>query len=140
MMILFKLIGLTVIIVLGLKIAMSEGMLLEKLGKFFERKINEGQKWMDLFFCQWCMSTLCSIAAYFFAFGLDILPFEWNWQLLIRWPLIVMGGSIIAGNFWNVYLTINQIKEKNEIEVEYYKKLMYEIEDNNEEDPGAISS
>lgn len=130
-MITIKLIGITVVLVLGLKIAMSEGMLLEKLGKFFERKIDEGQKWMDLFYCQWCMSTLCSIYAYFFAFGLGLLPFEWNWQLLIRWPLIVMGGSIVAGNLWNIYLTINQIKEKNEIEWEYYNALLNQKEENN---------
>lgn len=121
MILLFKLITLTVIIVLGLKIAMSDGMLLERLGRFFERKIDEGYKVFDLFYCQWCMSTLSSIVAYFFAFGLNILPFEWDWQLLIRWPLIVMGGSIVAGNIWNVYLTINQIKDRNEVEAAYYK-------------------
>lgn len=129
MIVLFKLITITVIIVLGLKIAMSEGMLLEKLGAYFENKVKDGYKVFDLFICQWCMSTLCSIAAMIFAMGLDIIQFKWDWQLLIRWPLIVMGGSIIAGNFWNVYLTINQIKEKNEIEVEYFKKVLYEVEE-----------
>lgn len=39
MIILFKLIILTVIIVLALRVAMSERMLLEKLGKYFERKV-----------------------------------------------------------------------------------------------------
>lgn len=131
-MITLKLIAITVTLVLGLKIGMSDGMLLERLGRFFERKIDEGKKVYDLFFCQWCMSTLQSIVAYFFAFGLGVIPFEWNWQLLIRWPLIVLGGSIVAGNLWNLYLTVNQIKEKNEIEVDYYKSLMYEKDNEND--------
>lgn len=134
-MITIKLILITVVLVLGLKIAMSEGMLLERVGKYFELKIEEGHKWMDLFFCQWCMSTLQSIVAYFFAFGLNVIPFEWNWQLLIRWPLVVMGGSIIAGNIWNLYLAVNQIKDKNEIEYEYIRKKICDeqedIENNN---------
>lgn len=109
---------------MGLKIAMSEGMLLEKLGNYFDRKIDEGHKWMDLFYCQWCMSTLCVIYAHFFAFGLDIIPFEWNWQLLIRYPLLVCAGAFLCGNAWNIYETINQIKEKNEAEANYLKSLM----------------
>lgn len=108
---------------MGLKIALSEGMLLEKLGDYFDRKIEEGHKIYDLFYCQWCMSTLQSIVAHFFAFGLGIIPFEWDWQLLIRWPLIVMAGSFLCGNAWNIYETINRIKEKNEQEFLYYKKL-----------------
>lgn len=129
-MITIKLIAITVVLVLGLKIALSEKMLLEKLGEFFERKVDEGYKYFDLLICPWCMPSLFSIVAHGFAFGLNIIPFEWNWQLLIRWPLIVMGASIIAGNFWNIYLMINQIKEKNEIESEYYKNFFYE--ENNE--------
>jgi len=130
-MITIKLIGITVVLVLGLKIAMSEGMLLERLGSYFERKIDEGYKVYDLFFCQYCMSTLQSIVAIFIAMGLEIIPFEWDWKLLIRWPLTVMGGSIIAGNLWNLYLTVNQIKERNEIEVDYYKSLMQQTEEEN---------
>lgn len=129
-MITIKLIGITVILVLGLKIAMSEGMLLEKVGKFFEKKIEEGSKWVELFYCQWCMGTLHGIAAHFFAFGLGVIPFEWNWQLLIRYPLIVMGSSIIAGNIWNIYLTINKIRERNESEWEYYNTLLNQPEEN----------
>lgn len=132
-MITIKLIGITVLLALSLKVVMSEGMLLEKLGQFFERKIDEGYKVFDLIYCQWCSSTLMSIVAHFFAFGLGVLPFEWNWQLLIRWPLIVGGSSIIAGNFWNIYLAINQIKERNEAETNYLKSLLdtNETENNN---------
>lgn len=132
-MITIKLIGITVVLVLSLKIVMSEGMLLEKLGQYFERKIDEGHKIYDLFYCQWCSGTLQSITAHLFAFGLGIIPFEWNWQLLIRWPLIVGATSIIAGNFWNLYLAVNQIKERNEAETNYLKSLLdtNETENNN---------
>lgn len=130
-MITIKLIGITVLLVLSLKIVMSEGMLLERLGRFFERKIDEGHKVYDLFYCQYCMSTLQSIVAIFISMGLDIIPFEWDWKLLIRWPLTIMGGSIIAGNLWNLYLTTNQIKEKNEAETEYFKMLMEQPEEEN---------
>lgn len=125
-MITIKLIGITVVLVLALKIVMSEGMLLERLGFYFEKKIDEGNKVFDLFYCPWCMSTLQSIVAHFFAIGLDVIPAEWNIQLLIRWPLLVGGGSIIAGNIWNIYTTINQIREKNQAEAEYYKMFFEE--------------
>lgn len=108
---------------MGLKVAMSEDMLLERLGEWFKKQIDEGKKVYSLFYCQWCMSTSCSVVAYFFAFGLGILPFEFNWQLVIRWPLIVMGGSFVSGNLWNIYETINRIKERNEWEAYHYENL-----------------
>lgn len=123
-MISLQLVAITFVLVMGLKIVMSKGMLLERLGEWFERKIDEGHKWYDLFFCQWCMSTLCVIYAHFFAFGLGIIPFEWNWQLLIRYPLLVCAGSFLCGNAWNIYETINQIKEKNEAEAKYLKAIL----------------
>lgn len=125
-MILLQLIGLTFIIVMGLKIAMSEGMLLENLGKYFERKVDEGNKGFEIFICQWCMASLQSLTAHAFAFGLGVLPFEWNWQLLIRWPLVVMGSSFVCGNAWNIYETINRIKERNEAEANYFNSLIQE--------------
>lgn len=133
MVALLQLILITVMIVLAMKVAMSEGMLLESLGRFFERKIDEGEKIYDLFYCQWCMSTLQSITAYFFAFGLGILPFEWNWSLIIRYPLIVFGASFISGNLWNLYMMFNQIRERNEAEAQYFKNINNEIENKQKE-------
>ena len=121
MILLFKLIVLTVIIVLALRVALSEGMLLEKLGSYFERKVDQGYKIFDLFVCPWCSGTLQSLTAHAFAFGLGIIPFEWNWQLLIRWPLVVFASSFISGVLWTVYLTLNQIKENNMAQAEYYQ-------------------
>lgn len=131
MMILFKLILITFIIVMGLKIAMSKDMLLERLGEYFQKKVDDGHKYFELFICQWCMPTLYSIVAHAFAFGLKILPFEWNWQLLIRWPLVVMGSSFLCGNVWNIYETINRVREKNEAEANYLLRTLGEEEINN---------
>lgn len=128
MIILFKLIILTVIIVLALRVAMSERMLLEKLGNYFERKVEEGYKVYDLFVCPWCSGTLQSLTAHAFAFGLGILPIEWNWQLLIRWPLVVFGSSFISGMLWTIYLTINQVRENNESQSIYFKNINNNIE------------
>lgn len=108
---------------MALKIVMSEGMLLEDLGEWFLDRVDEGKKGYDLFICQWCASTLQSITAHAFAFGLGIIPFEFNWQLIIRWPLVIFGASFLSGNVWNIYETINRIKEKNEAETEYYNNI-----------------
>lgn len=124
MILIFKLVILTVVIVLALKVAMSEKMLLERLGKYFEQKVEDGYKFFDIFICQWCMSSLQSITAHAFAFGLGILPFEWDWQLFIRWPIVVFSSSFISGVLWTLYLTMNQIKDKNEIEAYYYQTVL----------------
>jgi len=124
-MITLKLILITCTCVMGLKIALSKGMLLERLGEWLEYKVEEEKKKIyNLFICQWCMATLQSIVAHAIAFGLGILPMEWNWQLLIRWPLVVMASSFICGNAWNIYETINRVRERNEAERDYYDSLL----------------
>lgn len=123
MILLLKLILITFILVMALKIVTSEGMLLEKVGKYLKRQIEKGNKLADLGYCEWCTSTPMSIVAHFFAFGLGVLPFQWNWQLLIRWPLVVGGASFLSGMAWTIYLTINDIKENNEAQAKYFKNL-----------------
>lgn len=124
MIILLKLIAITFILVMGVKISTAEGMVFEKIGEYGERKVKEGYKIFEaLLVCQWCLPSIWSIPAHAFAFGLNILPFEFNWQLLIRWPLVIMGASFISGNAWNIYETINKIKEKNDVETEYYRNV-----------------
>lgn len=124
MILLFKLIIITTIWVLGVKISTAEEMILEKLGKYGEKKVEAGHKIYDaLWVCPWCMSSIHSLVGYGFAFLLGLIPFEWNWQLVYRYPLIVMGTSIAAGMTWTIYLTINQIKDKNEIEWKYYSHV-----------------
>lgn len=121
-MITLKLIALTVTIVLALKVALSKDMLLDKLGVWLEQK-SDKEKIYNLFICPFCMGTLQVFTAHAFAFGLNVLPLEFNWQLIIRIPLVIFASSFISGNLWNLYETVNRIKEKNEVEAEYYNSL-----------------
>ena len=115
---------------MGLKISTSEGMIFEKIGNYARRKVDEGYKIWDLIACEWCAGTWLSIVAHFFAFGLGILTFEWNWQLLMRWPLVVIGASITSGIVWTIYLTLNEIKENNKAQTEYFKYINEQPEGN----------
>ena len=122
MIILFKLILLTFIWVMGVKISTSEGMIFERLGRYGQRKVDEGHKiWESLVACEWCLPSVHSIFGTAFAVGLGVIPFEMNKELFIRWPLVIMGPSLLSGLTWSFYLTINKIKEKNEAEAEYFK-------------------
>lgn len=144
MIIILKLILILSIWVLGVKIVTAKDMFLQSVGDFGQRKVDEGYKIFEaIIVCPFCLPSIHSFFAYGIAFGMDILKFEFDWKLIIMWPIVVMGASIMSGFTWVGYQTINQIKEKNEIEVDYYKKLMYEIENNNDEggeDSGAAIS
>lgn len=133
MIVLFKLIILTVMIVLAMRVAMSDKMLLENMGRYFERKVDEGYKVFDLFVCPWCSGTFFSLPAHCFAFGLGIIPFQWSWQLLIRWPLVVFGSCFISGMLWTIYLTLNQIKENSEAQGNYFRSINRSMLDKEEE-------
>lgn len=124
-MITLKLIIITFIWVMGIKISTAEDMIFEKVGKWGKRKVDEGYKIFEaLIVCQWCLPSFHSLIGYAFAFGLNIMPFEWDWKLLIRYPLVVMGTSFLSGMVWTSYETINRIKECNELEAEYYNSLL----------------
>lgn len=136
MIVLLKLILITFIWVIGIKISTAEGMIFEKLGKYAKRKVDEGYKiWEALIACEWCLPSVHSIFGHAFAFGLGILPFEFNWQLLIRWPLVIMGTSLISGLTWTIYLMINDIKDNNEEQARYFKNL-----NNSEQSSGNSTS
>lgn len=110
---------------MGIKISTADGMIFERLGKWGERKVDEGYIIFEaLIVCQWCLPSFHSIIAHAFAFGLGVLPMEFNWQLLIRLPLVIMGASFLTGNAWNIYETINRIKERNEAEAEYFNSVI----------------
>ena len=121
-MIFFKLVAITVMLAMGWKIVTSEGMLLEKIGRWATKKVEDGNKIFDLLVCPWCTVSLQSIFAHVFAFGLEILPLEFNWHLLIRWPLIICGASFISGNLWNLYEAVNMVRERNEEQAIFYQK------------------
>lgn len=123
MIVLFKLIIIVSIWVLGIKIATGEEMILEKLGEWGKKKSEKYKIFDALIVCPFCMPSIHSLVGYSFAFGLNIIPLEWDWKLLIMYPIIVMGTSILAGFTWTAYQTINTVKEKNEAETEYYNNI-----------------
>lgn len=132
MIVLFKLILITTIWCLGFKVLTEQGMLLGKLGEYGKRKVLEGKILFDpLVVCEFCLPSIHSIIGYGFAIALGIISkFEFN--LLYMYPLVAMGTSISCGFIWNGYLTMNRIKERNEMEYEYYDSLCEEQEIVNE--------
>lgn len=130
MTVLFNIIIITFIWVMGIKISTADGMVFEKLGRYAQRKVDEGYKiWEALVACEWCLPSVHSIFGNAFAMGLGIIPAEFNKELFIRWPLVIMGTSLLSGLTWTIYLTINKIKEKNEAEAEYFKFVNYGQQD-----------
>lgn len=124
-MITLKLIAITFVWVMGIKISTADEMVFERLGKWGQRKVDEGHKIYEaLMVCPWCLPSIHSLVGYAFAFGLNVIPFEWDWKLLIRYPLVVMGTSFLSGNIWNIYETINRVKERNEAQTDYYNSLL----------------
>lgn len=131
MIVLLQIILLTFIWVMGVKISTAEGMIFEKLGDYAKDKIESGHKiWEALINCEWCLPSVHSIFGHAFAFGLGIIPFEVNKELFIRWPLVIMGTSLISGLTWTIYKTINKIRERNEAETNYLKSLIEPEKDN----------
>lgn len=122
---LIKVILITFIWVMGIKISTSEGMVFEKLGKYAERKVEKGYKiWEALIACEWCLPSVHSVFGYAFSFGIGIIPFEFQWKYIIMLPIVIMGTSFLSGNVWNIYLTINKIKENNEAQAAYFKYII----------------
>jgi hypothetical protein len=114
----------TYIWVLGVKISTAEGMVFDKLGEWGEAKEQDGYKiFKGLITCQWCLPGFHSIIGWAFAFVVGGIQLEWNWKYLVMWPIIIMGTSLCTGLTWTIYLTINQIREKNEVEANYLSHI-----------------
>ncbi len=119
MILILKLIALTSIWVLGLKIVTSKGMLLEKFGTWAETKVEQGQKIFEaVIVCQWCMPSIHSIVGYLFAYVIGI---PMSWRIVACYPIIVMGSSLVCGLTWLIYETLNRVHDRNEIQQRYYK-------------------
>lgn len=123
MIVILKLIIIVSILVLGVKIATGDDMILEDLGKWGKKKSDKYKIFEALLVCPFCMPSVYSLIGYLFAFGLGILPFEWDWKLVIIYPIVVIGSSILAGFTWVAYETINRIKDKNEWQAYHYENL-----------------
>lgn len=120
--IILKIIFLTVSWSLGWRVIISEGLLLEKLGTWAEKKA-EGNKIYDIICCPWCIPNAHGILFVWpLVFVLGILPFEWNWKYLAMYPFCLGASSFITGIIWTLYLTINAIRENYTLQNEYLKK------------------
>jgi hypothetical protein len=122
-----------VVWVLGWRVAVSEEMIFEKIGKWAEKKEEEGWKIMSgLVLCPWCLPNIHGILFVWpLAWALEILPHNmiW-WKYLAMYPFYLGASSYIAGMLWNIYLTLNQVKDSNEASVDWYKngqKYFYNI-------------
>lgn len=123
MIVIFKIVIIVSILVLSVKIATGDDMILEGLGKWGKKKTEKYKIFEALLVCPFCMPSIYSLIGYLFAFGLNILSFEWDWKLVIMYPIVVMGSSILAGFTWTVYETVNRIKDRNEWEAYHYENL-----------------
>jgi hypothetical protein len=122
MLLLLKLIALTSIWVLGLKIVTSEGMILSKWADYGKKKVEEGKLIFEpLIVCEWCMPSIHSLFGYGFAFALGILPV--SWALLFIYPLVVMGSSIVAGLTWGSYKTMMAYADLVDAKTEFYDRF-----------------
>lgn len=114
MILLFQLIIITSIWCLGVKIVTAEGMLLEKLGVYAKRQVEEGNViWDALIACEWCLPSIHSLLGYSFALVLGVIT-HFEWKLVFMYPLVAMGASLLNGLIWNYHLKSNSEKEANE--------------------------
>lgn len=109
MSLLIQLILITSIWCLGIKIVTAKGMIFEKIGDWAEDKVVQGNKIFEpLLVCPWCLPSIHSVIGYSFAIGLGMID-KFEWKLIIMWPLVAMGASVITGLIWTIYETISQI-------------------------------
>jgi hypothetical protein len=123
MIILFKLIILTTMWCLGMKIVTADHMIFAKIGKYARQKVEEGKSIYDpLIACEWCMPSIHSLIGYSFAIGIGLVT-SFSWSLVVMYPLVVIGSSIGTGMIWSAYLTMNSAKERNESQTDFYDGL-----------------
>lgn len=123
MILLLKLILLTFIWVMGIKISTAEGMVFEKLGNWANKQVDKGYKIYEaIISCEWCLPSLHSVIGYAFAVGIGVID-HFEWKLVVLYPLVVCGTSLLSGLTWTIYLTINEIKENNKEQSKYFKNI-----------------
>lgn len=110
MILLFSLIIITSIWCLGIKVVTGEGMLLQSLGKWAEKKYDNGSKWIEpLCYCHWCMPSIHTAVGFFFAWKFGL--YEWHWAVLWYYPIAAMGSSLVNGFVWQFHTTKNAQSE-----------------------------
>ncbi|MEO6638044.1 MAG: hypothetical protein ABIN25_07190 [Ginsengibacter sp.] len=95
----------TSILTLAFKIATEEGMLLGKLGRLIQAKVDEGKKAYMLLQCIFCMPSLFGLFGFGFAYLTGMVQFTWN--TLVFYIPTVCGSSVFCGGMWSVYQLIS---------------------------------
>jgi hypothetical protein len=114
MQLLFELITICVIWCLGIKILTADGMLFQSIGKWAEKKVDEGKIIFEpLLVCPYCMPSLHTAIAIGFGFGIGIID-EFSWHLIFMYPIVAMASSFINGYVWTLHQ--KQHMEKDFIE------------------------
>lgn len=112
---LFSLIVVTSILVVALRVAISEDMLLENIGFWAEDKIAKGHKIFKLLTCPFCAPSVMSIAGYFFCIVTGIVSYS-SYKVALLYPLVVCGASILSGFSWSVLMLLDS-------KTEYYQRM-----------------
>jgi hypothetical protein len=104
MILIFKLIALTSIWVLGLTIITQDGMALYSIRHNLTDDSGKATKTIydPIIVCHWCMPSIHSIIGYVFALVVGIIH-ELDWRLIIIYPIVVMGSSLVCGLVWQIY-------------------------------------
>lgn len=113
MILLFELIAITSIWVLGLTILTQPKMLLGSIRNWADTK---GQWVEPLIRCHWCMPSVHSLIGYGFAIGMGLIQ-QFSWFLVVIYPLVALGSSLINGLIWGWHLKI-------ESETTFYNKAV----------------
>lgn len=123
--VLLKIILVSVIWCLGIKIVTSTGMVLEKLGGYGQKKVKEGYKIFEaLICCEWCLASIHSSIGLLFTLISGIVI--WDIRILYLYPIIAMGTSFCTGILWNLWVILKT-------KIAYFENLEvlthYEIKD-----------
>ena len=124
MLLLIKLIAITSIWCLGVKILTAQGMAFQKLGLYAAKKVKEGKLIYDpLLACEFCLPSIHSLFGYFFAVVLGTIS-SFSWSLVLIYPLVAMGSSIVTGFTWTGYKALVNYRDLTETKVIFYDNLL----------------
>lgn len=102
----------TCIMVLGVKIATQEKMVLEGVKESLKKRL--GVYAEPIILCEWCMPSLWSFVGWIFAYlyaAISGQHLEFSW--LLFYPITVCASSIISGSSWLIIQILVLIYKHN---------------------------
>lgn len=144
------LISVTSIWVLGITIVTSEGMVLYPLRRNLTDQNGDALRkiYEPLLVCVWCMPSIHSIIGVGFSVALGWVKKDWT--LMLIYPLVIMGSSIVSGMIWTTYQYLvsmtshyRKAEELNRLhisEIHYRRRSNKQKNNNNEKKHNAIQS